>query len=136
MKINHLKEFLDFLHDNTLRITEGRILAALYERSQTDEEPHTHTTLAAEIQVSTTAATTLVDRLETRGLVRRQDHPHDRRVKQIALTDKGQHILEESISARQSWLGDLAETFSEHEKEPVIEALNTLIDKACQLKQA
>lgn len=39
-------------------------------------------------------ATGLVDRLERRGLVQRQDDAHDRRAYQVVLTDPGRQLLE------------------------------------------
>ena len=93
------------------------------------------TDLGEHLGVTSAAASQMLERLVQQGLIVRTEDPHDRRVKQITLTDEGQRVLEESISARQSWLGDLAVTFSEHEKETVIEALNILTVKACHLNQ-
>ena len=47
--------------------------------------------------------TGIVDRLETRGLIERQDHPTDRRIKLIALTSEGTKlrdiIMSETVAA-------------------------------------
>ena len=41
--------------------------------------------------------TGIVDRLEDRELIQRQDNPKDRRVKMIALTDRGESLRQEVI---------------------------------------
>ncbi|NWF56022.1 MAG: MarR family transcriptional regulator [Syntrophaceae bacterium] len=38
--------------------------------------------------------TSLIDRMETAGLVRREDHPTDRRAYQICLTPRGKELEE------------------------------------------
>ncbi len=45
--------------------------------------------LAATMHCEASNLTGLVDKLERRGLVQRQDHPADRRVRVLALTDEG-----------------------------------------------
>jgi len=46
-------------------------------------------TLAARVGFDTSTIGGVVDRLEARGLLRRQVGPHDRRVRQLQLTDEG-----------------------------------------------
>jgi DNA-binding MarR family transcriptional regulator len=77
----------------------------------------------------------MLERLVQQELILRSEDPHDRRFKQIVLTDKGRRILQESLHARQGWLDDLAHTLSAGEKEQIVAALNILIDKANQLEQ-
>jgi DNA-binding MarR family transcriptional regulator len=48
--------------------------------------------LAATMHCEASNLTGLVDKLERRGLVRRQDHPADRRVRVLALTDQGTEV--------------------------------------------
>lgn len=64
--------------------------------------------LADRLQCDASTATSMIDRLEKRGLVRRVPHPTDRRVKVIRLTAEGcalrdrviQHTTEHSPFAR------------------------------------
>lgn len=93
------------------------------------------TDLGDNLGVTSSAASQMLDRLVQQGLILRSEDPSDRRVKQIILTDRGLHVLQESIRARQSWLSDLAETLSDSEKEAIIAALNILTDKANHLSQ-
>ncbi len=86
-----------------------------------------------ELQVSTAAASQLLDRLVQQDLLIRTEHPKDRRLKQIVLSSKGQAVLQEAVQARQRWLEDLVKLLPSDEQEQVITALTILIDKATQL---
>ena len=87
------------------------------------------TELGDHLGVTSAAASQMLERLVQQELILRTEDPDDRRVKQIALTEKGHRILEEGIRARQGWLNDLAQTLSESEKENIMVGLNILIDK-------
>ena len=55
--------------------------------------------LAVQMNCEASNLTGLVDRLEARGLVERQPHPDDRRVKCVGLTDAGEQLGREVWSA-------------------------------------
>jgi DNA-binding MarR family transcriptional regulator len=84
--------------------------------------------------VTSAAASQMLERLVQQGLILRSEAPHDRRAKQIVLTEKGRHLLQESFDARQGWLDDLAQTLSPGEKEQIVAALKILIEKASRLE--
>jgi DNA-binding MarR family transcriptional regulator len=86
------------------------------------------TELGDHLGVTSAAASQMLERLVQQDLILRTEDPDDRRVKQIALTDKGHRILEEGIRARQGWLNDLAQTLSDGEKETIMVGLKILID--------
>ena len=65
--------------------------------------------LAEEQQCVASNVTTLVDRLETDGLVRRVDDPADRRSKRAELTDLGQERAEEGARV----VADVERAFAE-----------------------
>jgi len=93
------------------------------------------TELGNHLDVSSAAASQMLERLVQQDLIQRTEDPDDRRVRQIVLTEKGSRILEEGIRAQQRWLGDLTESLSETEKETITAGLNILIEKAKALKQ-
>jgi DNA-binding MarR family transcriptional regulator len=94
------------------------------------------TDLGEHLGVTSSAASQLLDRLVHLELIQRSEDPDDRRVKQIILTERGCQVLEESIRARQGWLGDLAEMIPQNKKTTIITALSTLIEHANQLEKA
>ncbi len=83
--------------------------------------------------MTSAAASQMLERLVQQELILRTEDPDDRRVKQIALTEKGHRILEEGIQARQGWMDDLAQSLSASEKETIVLGLNILIDKVSHL---
>ena len=85
--------------------------------------------------VSSAASSQLLDQLVRQGLILRTEDPHDRRFKQIVLTDQGRKVIQESVAARMVWMEELAQTLSEDEREQVTIALNILIDKSIQLER-
>jgi DNA-binding MarR family transcriptional regulator len=102
---------------------------------------HTHrfgscgvTEIGEHLGVSSAAASQMLERLVQQDLVIRTEDPDDRRVKRIELTEKGKHILEEGLRARQTWLNDLAQSLTEEEKETVQDAMSILVAKINQLE--
>jgi DNA-binding MarR family transcriptional regulator len=92
------------------------------------------TALGNHLDVTSAAASQMLERLVQQELILRTEDPNDRRGKQIVLTDKGSRVLEDGIRARQKWLDDLTETLSDGEKEAVMAALEILIDKTRSLE--
>ena len=56
-------------------------------------------TLAEQLLCDASNVTGIVDKLESRGLIARQGADHDRRVKQLAVTDRGCEIRDKLIAA-------------------------------------
>lgn len=52
--------------------------------------------LARDLQLTSSASTALVDRLERQGVAERTRHPHDRRRTIVRLTERGRNIATES----------------------------------------
>jgi DNA-binding MarR family transcriptional regulator len=64
-------------------------------------------TIAEFMHCDASNVTSMVDKLETRALLRRQPSPEDRRVKLIALTDEGltfRKSLIEHVCQPQEWI--------------------------------
>jgi DNA-binding MarR family transcriptional regulator len=72
-----------------LGVTNGAIRAL---RPLASSEPMTMSGLAAQLRCDGSYVTGLIDVLEQAGLAERQSDAHDRRVKVIALTDRGREV--------------------------------------------
>ncbi|MGA8038737.1 MAG: MarR family transcriptional regulator [Acidimicrobiia bacterium] len=96
--------FCDFIGVNR---TDGRCLDIVDQRG-----PMTAGDLAREVGLTTGAATTMVDRLVTAGLLERSGDPHDRRKVLVALTPEAKRLAAEVY-------GPMAEASS-----PYVEALS------------
>ena len=88
-----------------------------------------------EMGISTPAASQMVDRLFNQGLLERGEHPEDRRIKQIKLTNKGRSLIHKGIEARLSWMKDLATALSPEELENVLVAIPCLTRAAQKLDE-
>ncbi|WP_030937392.1 MarR family winged helix-turn-helix transcriptional regulator [Streptomyces sp. NRRL S-646] len=56
--------------------------------------PSSMSTLATTLTCDASNMTGIVDRLEKRGLVRREPSPSDRRVKNVLLTEEGEQVID------------------------------------------
>ncbi len=59
------------------------------------DEPQPMSALASALRCDNSSVTHTVDRLETLGLVERRPAPHDRRVKTVAMTERGVSVQAE-----------------------------------------
>jgi DNA-binding MarR family transcriptional regulator len=103
--------FIRFNRQSALSLSQINALFRLYHRG-----PSPVSDLADYLGISTPAVSQLLAPLEDTGLVVRSEDPSDRRVKRIAITDKGAQRVEESMRARHTWLEDLAALIPPDEK--------------------
>ena len=87
-----------------------------------------------DLQVSSAAASQMLDRLVQQGFIQRSENPEDRRGKCLTLTAKGQAFLQKGIHVRQRWIIDLADSLSMEEKRATKETLVMLLGKAKALE--
>lgn len=77
-------------------------LAITYQRPGLDQS-----TLSREIYIDTSTVADVVDRLETRGLIKRRPSPDDRRLRLLYLTERGRSLLGDAtvdVLEIQQWL--------------------------------
>ncbi len=82
------------------------------------------------LQITTAGASQMIDRLVKLGMVTRSESSTDRRIRRVQLTDNGKRIVEESIAARQAWVGRLVENLSEDEQQLIHRAMHVLSSTA------
>jgi DNA-binding MarR family transcriptional regulator len=63
------------------------------------DRPVPMSTLAESLLCDASNVTGIVDKLESRGLIARQNADHDRRVKQIAVTERGRRLRDKLVAA-------------------------------------
>jgi len=83
--------------------------------------------LASTLACDASNITGLVDRLESRGLVRRRSAPHDRRVKVLDLTAAGSR-LRTALLERIAAPPPILERLSEREQRELVKILGRLLD--------
>lgn len=122
-----MHDFSHWMTNNGLSRSQMGALMHLHHHANC---PITH--IGNELDVSTPAASQLVDRLAKMGLVNRVDDPDDARVRYVVLTQAGESLLEEGFQARQGWMLELGELLSLEEKSIIAESLHKLMEAAAE----
>ncbi len=90
--------------------------------------------IAAQLGVTSAAASQMIDRLAQSGLLERAEDPSDRRAKQLTLTSKGQALLQRAVEARDRWTQALGRQLDPERQAAVIAALGYLTEAARKLE--
>jgi DNA-binding MarR family transcriptional regulator len=85
--------------------------------------------LAEVLQMHPSGLVAIIDELEERGLVRRQDSREDRRTYELHLTDKGQVALRDIARIAQEHNDSLCAALSQHEREQLTEFLQRIANQ-------
>ena len=81
------------------------------------------------------AASQLVEKLVEKGWVERTEFEHDRRVRQLKLTQEGRALVQGSFEARYSWALKLGEKLPPDRRDAIAQALSELIAAARSLDE-
>lgn len=84
--------------------------------------------LACSLECAPSNVTSLVDRLVAEGLVRREDDPHDRRVKLAELTARGLEKVEEALPVYKAAVEGLLACLTREERAVLARVLAKLLD--------
>ena len=117
---SHLREFLRVQHETTLPRFD--VMAALYRR----RDGVTMSELSRMLLVSNGNATTVVDRLEADGFVRRTPSETDRRTVFVALTPEGLAEFEGLASGHETEVSKLFSGISEADLDAMTEILKRM----------
>ena len=85
--------WIDLCADLDLTPTQGHAL-----RSLDPERPVPMSSLAEALWCDASNVTGIVDKLESRGLIARQGADHDRRVKQLVVTERGRRLRDKLMA--------------------------------------
>ena len=82
--------------------------------------------LSEHMEITTPAASQMVDKLVQNGLIERAEDPHDRRAKQVTLSPKGRALIERSIEERYRWMDELTGRMTPAERAQLSGALELM----------
>lgn len=85
--------------------------------------------IGARMEISSAAASQLVEKLVQAGLLERAEHPNDRRAKQLRLSAQGQELVEAAIAARHRWMDELIAQMTPAERQAVAEGMSILLSR-------
>ncbi len=108
-----------------ISFTQARVLKIL-SRATT---PMRMSDIARKIEVVPRSATTLIEALEERGLVRREIDPTDRRSVIVALTKEARGLLSDLDRARNEASSNLFLSLDQTEKRALLEMLSYLVSE-------
>lgn len=95
-------------------------------RSVRAAEGQTQQAIAAGLHVPASRMVALVDTLEARGLIERRHNPHDRRARELHLTESGATLLEDALARASALERELCAGMSEQEREQLLELLQRI----------
>ena len=111
--------------EHGLQIGEADVLLTL--RRSGEPFRLSPTALAGSLLISTGAMTNRLDRLEARGLVRREPHPSDRRALEVALTQEGRRLVDEVLAGHVDNERQMLSALSDEEREQLTQILRKLL---------
>ena len=110
---------------NNLSITEFSVLEVLYYH-----EKQTIQQIGSRILISSGSMTYVIDKLEKRGLLMRNDCQNDRRVIHITLTDTGKELMKEIMPKHQDLIDDIFDSLTSVEVETITNLLEKVKNRA------
>jgi len=100
------------------------------------KECHTVAALARELELDPGAMTRSLDRLEAKGLVRRERSTEDRRVVNLVMTDEGRQVARQVPPVMAEVLNNHLQGFSEDEWKQLIALLTRMVANGDAMRQA
>jgi len=82
--------------------------------------------IGGKVELTTGSITTAVDRMESKWLVVRKNHPEDRRVRIVELTSKGRRLIEKAYAQHESDMERAMKHFSREDRASLVELLKRL----------
>ncbi|MCC6190847.1 MAG: MarR family transcriptional regulator [Anaerolineales bacterium] len=91
--------------------------------------------VGSHLGITNAAASQMVDKLVQQGLLERSEAEHDRRMKQLSLTEKGRELVQRAYEARLGWLEQLADALPPERRAAATELMAELAHLAQRLDQ-
>lgn len=113
-----------------ITLAQHRALVVLASRG-----PQRIADLAELLGVNSSNATRNCDRLQRRGLVRRDRDIDDRRAVRVSLTQDGAHLVQQITTARKAEISLILGAMPEHARGPLLTALRAFTDAAGEVPE-
>lgn len=117
-----IQDFMQAMHHSGLSRPQIHALLHIYHAGECQISE-----IGGLSQSSAAAASQLVDRLVQQGLVERSEAPHDRRVKNLRLTDQGLELINRGVTSN-PFLAELMDVLTPAQRETVHTALGYLAE--------
>lgn len=119
-------------------ICEGALFGLLFEGTQHEENPEKirMSDISRELMISKPAATQMVDRLESRGLVERVRDEEDRRVVSIQPTPMGEACFAEGMEMGLEFIDRVVARMGNEKADRLVKLMNQFLDYVIEEMQA
>jgi len=121
-----MRDFKRFMDDSGLSASQVNALMRIFHAGECSVSEISH-----HLGITNAAASQMIDRLVSLGLIQRSEDQRDRRNKVLTLAPKGRQLIEQGIEARRQWMEALTTALNPEEQESIIHAL-TLLTRAAQ----
>jgi DNA-binding MarR family transcriptional regulator len=117
------------IHSRKLRtqykLTTPQLVCLL---ATTEGEPLTATQIARQVHLSPSTVVGILDRLEAKGLIRRERDVRDRRMVNVWVTEDGRRLAEQAPTPLQDGLAEGLSDLPEPEQEEIARSLTRIVD--------
>src|SRR5688572_23485865 len=121
-----MHDWVHYVKNSGISMPQFRLLMQLYYQGTSCGISQ----ISDDMSVTNAAASQLVDKMVQNGLLERAEDPHDRRAKQVTISERGREFVRDGIEQRYLWVNELAENLSAEERQSVLDALTILTDRA------
>jgi DNA-binding MarR family transcriptional regulator len=126
-----MHDWVHYVKNSGISMPQFRLLMQLYYQGTSCGISQ----ISDDMSVTNAAASQLVDKMVQSGLLERAEDPHDRRAKQVTISERGRAFVRDGIEQRYLWVNELAETLNAEERQSVFDALTILTDRALALQE-
>ncbi len=126
---NMLSCYIPFVRKYDLTVSQLFILLALYENDGVSAQE-----LSSKLALGASTLTGILDRLERKGLIKRQINMNDRRSIIVSLTEKGKGLKDELWKIYEKVNGELRSALSQKEIEDLYRIMEKLYEKANRMQ--
>jgi DNA-binding MarR family transcriptional regulator len=125
-----MREWMRYVRGTGLSMPQFSTLMRLYYRGGCGLSD-----ITADLEVTAAAASQMVDRMVRDGYLVRSEDPHDRRAKQVTLTERGRQLVAEGITVRNRWTEKLVDQLDAAERAAASHTLQKLTEATRKLNE-
>lgn len=126
---NAMHGLVIFAKSNNLSLSQMTTLTRIYHgKVSCTSEIH------KDLGISNPAASQMLDKLVSLGLVAREEDPEDRRGKRVNLTERGNALMGELSAARHQWVEEISANLTDEQRKAAAVSLTLLVESARSIR--
>jgi DNA-binding MarR family transcriptional regulator len=121
-----MQDFTRYVKATALSMPQFGVLMRLYHGGSCAVSD-----IGKHMEITSAAASQLIDGLVDKGLLERIENPDDRRAKQISISPKGHTLIQDGMAERYRWVDEMVAGLNAEEQATIIPAI-VLLTKAAR----